>query len=53
MARRRQQVLTLSKKGKTQQEIVDLLSVSVETIKRDTKALNGKWGGLHWAGQYR
>ncbi len=39
---RRQKVLTLLEQGMNQNEIAELMGVSVATIKRDTKALNGK-----------
>jgi uncharacterized protein YerC len=42
IVQRREQVLSLLDTGLTQQEIADELGVSVATIKRDAKALNGR-----------
>jgi DNA-binding NarL/FixJ family response regulator len=39
---RREQVLNLSNTGKSQAQIADELKVSIATVKRDTKALNGR-----------
>lgn len=42
MTQRREQVLTLADQGMTRPEIANELGVSVTTIKRDLKALNGR-----------
>ena len=43
---RRSQVLTMLGEGHTQAQIAESLGVSLETIKRDTKALNGQFKGV-------